>query len=230
MKFGTHDTGPRAAFGDAGSTMANKPSRNVRPEASPSADSQAQPRENASKWDKTRALLIDELGEMRVSLLMQGVANFLPQFCFNRLRTALWRTVNLKIGAGSLVMGELVLSGSGDWSSLLSVGADTYISGPLRINLGGSVRIGSGVNIGHDCLLLTVDHEIGGPDRRAGWSTCKPIVIEDGAWIASKVVILPGVTVGRGAVVAAGSVVTKNVPANTLVGGIPAKVMRQLSQ
>lgn len=228
MKLGTHDSGPRAAFGDASSTMANNPGRNLRPEASTHTGSAAS--SASSTWQKTRALLIDELGEMRASLLMQGACNMLPQFCFNRLRTAMWRAVKLKIGAGSLVMGELVLSGSGDWSSLFSVGSDTYISGPLRINLGGSVRIGSGVNIGHDCLFLTVDHEIGGPDRRAGWSEFKSIAIEDGAWIASKVVILPGVTVGRGAVVAAGSVVTKNVPANTLVGGIPARVLRQLSQ
>lgn len=181
-----------------------------------------------ARWERARNALRSELGELRAALLMQGVANVLPQFCFNRLRTALWRAMKFEIGSGSLVMGDLILSGSGDWRSLFEVGSDTYISGPLRINLGGAVRIGSGVNIGHDCLLLTVDHEMGGPERRAGTSTHKPIVIEDGAWIASRVVVLPGVTVGSGAVVAAGTVVTKDVPPHTLVAGIPSRVIRQL--
>ena len=179
--------------------------------------------------DKTRARLEEELGSLRPHLqLAQSLANVLPQFGFNRLRTALWRAVHFEIGAGSQVMGELYLSGSGDWPALLSVGVETYISGPLRINLGGAVRIGNGVNIGHDCLLLTVDHEIGSPQRRAGSSQNKSIVIEDGAWIASRVVILPGVKVGTGAVVAAGAVVTADVPPHALVGGVPARVLRQL--
>ncbi len=162
------------------------------------------------------------------SHLAQGVASVLPQFCFNRLRTALFRITKVPIGKGSHVMGDITLSGDGDWASLLSIGNDTYITGPLRINLGGSVRIGNDVNIGHDCLFLTVDHEIGPPSRRAGWSKHRSIVVEDGAWIASRVTLLPGVTVGMGAVVAAGAVVTSDVAPHTLVGGVPARLIREL--
>jgi acetyltransferase-like isoleucine patch superfamily enzyme len=161
--------------------------------------------------------------------LAQGLARVLPQFCFNRLRTALIRAANVQIGEGSLLMGDVILSGSGDWSALLSVGKETYITGPLRIDLGGAVRIGNGVNIGHDCLLLTVDHNIGPAWRRAGALTYAPIVIEDGAWLASRVTILPGVTIGSGSIVAAGSVVTSPVAPNTLVGGVPAKLLRKLA-
>lgn len=177
------------------------------------------------------AWIVGELSDLRPHLnLVQGITNaLLPQFCFNRLRTALWRAVSVEIGERSVVMGDLFLSGNGDIASLLSIGADTYISGPLRINLGGPVRIGNGVNIGHDCLITSWDHEIGPPERRAGLSMSRPIVIEDGVWIASRVVLLPGVTIGRGAIVAAGAVVATDVAPNTLVGGVPAKLLRTLA-
>lgn len=162
--------------------------------------------------------------------LAHGIGHLLPQFSFNRLRTALWRRAGVEIGKRSLVMGDIILSGSGHWPSLLSVGDDTYISGPLRINLGATVRIGNCVNIGHDCVLLTVDHEIATPARRAGPLVMCPIVVEDGVWIASRVTILPGVTVGRGAVIAAGAVVTAHVPPHTLVAGVPGRVLRKLSR
>jgi acetyltransferase-like isoleucine patch superfamily enzyme len=173
---------------------------------------------------------VEEMGEVRVANVAQILANALPQFNFNTLRTTLWRLAMFRIGEGSLVMGDLLLTGTGDWSQLLTIGAHTFITGPLRMNLGGHVHIGNAVNIGHDCLFLTVDHEIGPPWRRAGLQTHRTIVVEDGAWIASRVTLLPGVTIGRGAVVAAGAVVAKDVPAHTLVGGVPARVIRVLDE
>ena len=175
-------------------------------------------------------IVVEELAELRAGIhLAQGLGNLLPQLCFNRVRTGLLRAAGMRIGEGSLFMGEVVFSGAGDWKALFSVGEHTLITGPLRVNLGGSVHIGNGVNIGHDCLLLTVDHEIGPQWRRAGPSTHGPIAIHDGAWLGSRVTILPGITVGEGAVVAAGAVVARNVAPHTLVGGVPAKVLRKLS-
>jgi acetyltransferase-like isoleucine patch superfamily enzyme len=175
-------------------------------------------------------LAVDEAEELRPALrLAQGLGKLIPQFCLNRLRTALWRAAKVPIGRDSMIMGELLLSGAGNWAELFSVGDETYITGPLRVNLGGAVRIGHAVNIGHDCLFLTVNHDIGPPWRRAGLSKQGTITIEDGAWIASRVTILPGVTVGQGAVIAAGAVVTHRVPPHTLVGGVPARVLRTLS-
>lgn len=185
--------------------------------------------ENKSRGRRLLELAAVEVEELRPRLrLAQGLGMLIPQFWLTRLRTALWRAANVKIGHDSMVMGDIILSGAGNWAELLTIGDGTYITGPLRINLGGAVRIGSGVNIGHDCLFLTVDHEIGPPWRRAGWSTHGPITIEDGVWIASRVTLLPGVTIGRGAVVAAGAVVSRPVAPHTLVGGVPAKVLRKL--
>lgn len=160
----------------------------------------------------------------------QGLANGFPQFSFNKVRTAILRAGKLKIGKGSLVMGELYISGQGDWPSLFSVGENTFITGPLRVNLGGAVRIGSNVNIGHNVMILAVDHQIGPPWRRAGWSEHAEIAINDGAWIGSGAVILPGVEIGAGAVIAAGAVVAADVPPNTLVGGVPARPLKSLNE
>lgn len=197
----------------------------------PNVDEAATSSEDARRASgrRLRRAPAGEVEKLRPVLrLTLRLSNLLPQFCFNRVRTALWRSAQVPIGDGSLLMGDLLVSGAGDWKSLISIGDHTYITGPLRINLGGEVRIGSGVNIGHDCLFLTVDHEVGPPHRRAGLSSYGPIVIGDGVWIASRVTVLPGVTVGAGAIVAAGALVASDVEPNTLVGGVPARVLRKL--
>src|SRR5262249_16895342 len=71
--------------------------------------------------------------------LALSLAGRLPQFTFPQLRTAILRAGNLQIGKGSLMMGDIHLSGAGDWRSLFSVGTNTFITGPLRINLGAEV-------------------------------------------------------------------------------------------
>ncbi len=88
--------------------------------------------------------------------------------------------------------------------------------------------IGDNVAIGPFVRLITDTHELGPAHKRAGKSRFDPIVIGDGSWIGASVTILAGVTIGRGCVVAAGSIVTKDVPDNTLVGGVPAKPIRTL--
>jgi maltose O-acetyltransferase len=162
--------------------------------------------------------------------LAEAVSAAIPQLAFSRTRTAILRAGGLRIGPRSLVMGELRVTGDGDRKSLLSIGSDSMITGPLRIDLGAAVHIGNHVYIGHDVAMLTVDHEIGPSSQRCGQHDRLPIVIHDGVWIASRVTILPGVTIGRGAVVAAGAVLTRDVPPDTLVAGVPAEAVRDLDQ
>jgi maltose O-acetyltransferase len=77
-------------------------------------------------------------------------------------------------------------------------------------------------------MFLTLSHQIGGRDYRAGATTTRTITVESGVWIGARSVILPGVTLGAGSVVAAGSIVNKDVDADTLVAGVPARVVRTL--
>ena len=90
------------------------------------------------------------------------------------------------------------------------------------------VSIGDNVGVGIGVKLITSSHDMSNPASRAGEGKLAAIVIEDGVWVGSGATILAGVTVGRGAVVAAGAVVTKDVPANTVVGGVPAREIREL--
>jgi maltose O-acetyltransferase len=191
--------------------------------AMPSAGSGARGRPSGM-----RARILDEFGFDPRKVIGQLVSSALPQFSFNRTRTAVVRAMGVRIGARSLIMGPLDLTGEGASVGQLSIGEDTFVTGPLHIDLGASVRIGNWVRLGHHVVLLTRNHEIGPPHFRCGWTVAAPIEIGDGAWIASCVTILPGVSVGKGAVVASGAVVTGNVAAHTLVAGVPAKVVREL--
>jgi len=173
--------------------------------------------------------LDDELGKVHPrQQLALALLNRLPQLAFSRSRAAILRAGGFRVGEHSLVLGDLILSGGGDWRELFSIGSRTVITGPLRVNLGAEVRIGSNVRIGHDVLMVTVSHEIGSSELRCGRQLLAPVLVGDGVWIASRVAILPGVTVGDGSVVAACAVVTENVEPNTLVGGVPAKLIRRL--
>lgn len=162
--------------------------------------------------------------------VLAHVSRTLPSAAFAKTRTALFRAAGAQIGAHSFIQGSMRLTGIGNPCKLLSIGEHTLITGGLHVDLGAPVRIGNWVRIGHDVTLLTINHALGGSFLRAGTSSFSEIVIEDGAWIASRCTILPGVVIGRGAIVAAGAVVTRSVPANTLVAGVPARVLRELPE
>ena len=90
------------------------------------------------------------------------------------------------------------------------------------------MRIGAHCNIGSHTIIIDNDFHRLDPERRNEMPDSAPIILEDNVWIGVRAVILRGVTIGAGSVIAAGSVVVKDVPARTLAGGVPAKVIRSL--
>jgi maltose O-acetyltransferase len=112
----------------------------------------------------------------------------------------------------------------------VTIGSKSWLSPGVIIHshLDAPINIGRKVDIGPSVEFVTGSHVIGTSQRRAGAGTALPISIGDGCWIGARTVILGGVSIGAGSVVAAGSVVTRDVPANVLVAGVPAKVKRVL--
>lgn len=115
-------------------------------------------------------------------------------------------------------------------------GINTYLGDHVFINYMctildcNEVRIGNHVMIGPSVQLYTAAHDLRAEPRIRGIEIAKPILIEDNVWIGGGAIVLPGVTVGVNAVIGAGAVVTRDVPANTVVAGNPARVIREIDQ
>lgn len=114
-----------------------------------------------------------------------------------------------------------------DCGKNLHIGKNVFINCCCHFQDQGGITIGDGSLIGSHVVLATINHEQN-PGKR-GDNLPAPIHIGKNVWIGSRSVILPGVTIGDGAIVAAGTVVTKDVPANKVVGGVPAKVIKEIN-
>ena len=115
-----------------------------------------------------------------------------------------------------------------DCGKNIHIGKQVFINMGCKFQDQGGIFIGDGALIGHGVVLATLNHAMA-PENR---STMIPAPIRIGrrVWIGASATVLPGVTIGDGAVVAAGAVVTRDVPENTVVGGVPARIIRHLSK
>jgi len=139
----------------------------------------------------------------------------------------------IDIGAGTIVMHGAVLhvyNFRGMPQSRIKIGRDSLIGEYSVIRGQGGVQIGDRVYTSPFTQIIAVNHVFDDPNRPfvGQGITAEGIVIEDDVWLGAGAVITDGVRVGKGAVVAAGAVVTKNVPPHTVVGGVPAKPIKNI--
>ena len=113
-----------------------------------------------------------------------------------------------------------------DCGKNIHFGQNVFVNSGCRFQDQGGIWIGDNALIGHNAVLATLNHDPD-PAKRANLIPDR-IVIGKNVWLGANVTVLPGVTVGDGAIVAAGAVVTSDVPPNTVVAGVPAKVIRKL--
>ncbi len=115
-----------------------------------------------------------------------------------------------------------------DYGYHVSVGARTFVNFGMTALDVAPITIGDDVQIGPNVQLLTPTHPVEPEPRRQKWEAAQPITIGDNVWLGGGVVVLPGVTIGQNTVVGAGSVVTRDLPADVVAVGNPARVVRAL--
>lgn len=138
-----------------------------------------------------------------------------PIWCVRRL---FYRTLGIRLSRTSKIDMEAFI-----WAPRkLSVADYSHINRGCTLDARGGLSIGRSVSISHKVVLMTGSHDLNSPDFSGRF---EPIVIHDFVWIGVGAIILQGVEIGEGAVVAAGAVVTKDVPPYSVVGGVPAKII-----
>lgn len=182
-------------------------------------------------------------GRLLVAILRQPFRNLLRGLPWLRARmqlracdaighwTRVWGPIRVQNG-GSITLGERVQIRAVPWAAELAalpggrleIGAGTFVNAGVSLCAAELVRIGRRCQIGPRVMIVDSDfHVAGDPLRRS--RPC-PVVLEDLVWVGAGAMVLKGVHVGRGATIAAGSVVTKDVPAGSVVAGVPARVIR----
>jgi len=110
----------------------------------------------------------------------------------------------------------------------LRIGTNVFVNYGCSIGVSNKVTIGDDVLIGTQCIIIDSDFHRTEPDRRDEKDEALPIVIEDNVWLGNRVIVHKGVTIGKDSVVAAGSIVTKDIPPGQIWAGVPAKYIRDV--
>ena len=141
-------------------------------------------------------------------------------------RQAILRQLLGQIGQNSIVEPPFYCS----YGQNICLGDQVYLNVSCTILDCNEVRIGHHVMIGPAVQIYTAAHDLQAEARIQGWEVAWPVTIEDKVWLGGGAILLPGVRIGRNAVVGAGAVVSRDVPANTVVAGNPARVIREIVQ
>src|SRR6185437_10164838 len=146
------------------------------------------------------------------------ILHLIGHFPSHHVRRLFYRMAGMKIGRGSTLH-----TGARFYNpSNIRIGKDTIIGEGAVLDGRASLIIGDHVDFATEVMIYNCQHNITSEDFGAEGG---PVVIEDYVFLGPRVIVLPGITIGKGAVVAAGAVVTKNVEPFTIVGGVPAKVI-----
>lgn len=140
---------------------------------------------------------------------------------------ALERVLGAAPAPGVEILAPLYVDYGGDY---LSIGEGTFVNHGCYLMDGGTITLGKHVFVGPYCGFYTASHPLAWRERNQGLEKALPIRVGDDCWLGAGAMVMPGVTIGRGCVIAAGSVVTHDVPDNSLVTGVPGRVMRTIDQ
>jgi len=177
-----------------------------------------------SQWIATRTPEFGALHE-RIKVATRLSAK-LSALCYDEpepIRAAFEELIGKRVGDRF----NLVPPFYSDYGLNITVGQAVFIGYGCAFTGHAAISIADGVMIAHKVNLVTAGHPVE-PDRRKAHITAEPITIEAGVWIGAAATVLQGVRIGADSVVAAGAVVTRDVPAGTLVAGVPATVLRLL--
>ncbi len=161
--------------------------------------------------------------------LKRKIVFFRVNHCFSRKKEKhfvkirrLLNSIGFDIGEGTKILAPF------ECSANLVIGKNCWIGKNFNVNGNGSVVIGDNCDIGPDVVFQTGGHEIGSSQRRAGNGVSFTQTVGNGTWIGGRVTILNNTHIGDSCVIAGCACVVKDVPDNTLVGGVPAKIIRRL--
>lgn len=143
------------------------------------------------------------------------ILSHIPCWLFRRVSL---RLLGSKIGGGTFINRHCYIMDP----NRMAIGCGSHVNRMCTLDARGGLYIGNSVSISHGVMLMTGSHDMNSCDFSVNYL---PIIIEDYVWIGCGAIVLQNVRIGRGAVVAAGAVVTKDVPPHSVVGGIPAKVI-----
>ena len=165
-----------------------------------------------------------EKGTNRINTILLEFVVFvlhrIGYFPSHAVRKFFYRLAGIKIGKSSNIhMGARFYNPAN-----ISIGEDTVIGEGVILDGRNKLKIGDHVDLATEVMIYNAWHDVEDLDFKA---LSEPVIVEDYVFIGPRVIVLPGVTIGKGAVVAAGSVVTKNVGQYEVVGGVPAKIIKE---
>jgi acetyltransferase-like isoleucine patch superfamily enzyme len=207
---------------EIGSSESRPPQQRL--SAASSTDVKVPPRRGAVSKPNDRSVPLRLLCIRVLNYVTNHVVAHLPSFTLRRL----WYRHALGIAFGP---GASVFLGAYVWffgpretrRRGVTIGRNSYINRGCTLDVRCGLTIGDNVSVSPEVMILGLTHDYNDPTWKL--VDAGPVTIEDYVWIGARAIILPGVTVGRGAVVAAGSIVTKNVAPMTVVAGVPARAV-----